>query len=125
TIPNDPTNLSAGYHPVLYVGSNSGVYQSLDAGKTWTLFPTTTFGAVAEGGNLPHAAVTDLDLSLGNIDVATGRPDLAGPYDPFVASPSDPDVLLATTYGRGSFAINLAPLLFPSTVKLGPTNASG
>ena len=71
-----------GYHPVLYVGSNSGVYQSLDDGQTWTLFPDTTYGAVAEGGNLPHVAVTDLSLSLGNIDANTGMPNLAGPYDP-------------------------------------------
>ena len=95
------------------------MYQSLDDGLTWTLFPSTTFGAVAQGGNLPHVAVTDLDLSLGNIDTNTGMPNLAGPYDPNspTATP-DPDVLLATTYGRGSFAINLAPLVFPSTVQV-------
>ena len=37
----------------------------------------------------------------------------------------DPDVLLASTYGRGSFAINLAPLVFPSTVRLDPKSISG
>ena len=58
------------------------MYQSIDDGLTWSLFPSTTFGAVAQGGNLPHAAVTDLDLSLGNIDIHTGMPNLAGPYDP-------------------------------------------
>ena len=62
--------------------ANSGVYQSLDDGQTWTLFPDTTYGAVAEGGNLPHVSVTSLSLSLGNIDPNTGMPDLAGPYNP-------------------------------------------
>ncbi len=128
TIPNDPEDPSKGYHPVLYVGADSGVYQSIDGGQTWSLFPNTTFGAVTNGGNLPHVSVTDLDLSLGNIDPNTGMPNLAGPYNPENGTPTtapDPDLLLATTYGRGSFAINLAPLLFPSTVELDPSSVSG
>src|SRR5262249_48882693 len=117
TIPNNSANPAAGYHPVLYVGSNSGVYQSLDNGTSWSLFPTTSFGAVANGGNLPHVSVTDLDLALGNVDKNTGMPNLAGPYDPnSPGAAADPDVLLATTFGRGSFGINLAPILFPSSV---------
>ena len=60
--PIDPERPPRGYHPVLYVRCcNSGVYQSTDDGQTWTLFPDTTFGAVAEGGDLPHVSVTDLD----------------------------------------------------------------
>ena len=78
-IANDP---STGYHPVLYVGSNSGVYQSLDDGQTWTLFPDTTYGAVTEGGYLPHVAVTDLSLSLGNIDPNTGMPNTGRSVQP-------------------------------------------
>src|SRR5262249_2260964 len=124
-IPNNPADLTKGFHPVLYVGGNSGVYQSIDNGTTWALFPSTTFGAVADGGNLPHASVTDLDLSLGNIDTNTGMPNQAGPYDPKNGTPTttpDPDVLLASTYGRSSFAINLAPLVFPSTVQIAPAD---
>ena len=41
-IPNDPKDPTKGYHPVLYVGANSGVFQSLDQGKTWTFFPSTS-----------------------------------------------------------------------------------
>ena len=37
-IPNNP-DLSPGYHPVLYVAANSGVYMSTDNGQTWTLYP--------------------------------------------------------------------------------------
>jgi subtilisin-like proprotein convertase family protein len=83
TIPNDPANLSLGYHPVLYVAANSGVYMSTDNGTTWTLFPDTTYGAEAEGGNLPHVDVSDLSLSQGNVATATGMPALAGPYQTF------------------------------------------
>jgi hypothetical protein len=35
-------SLSEGYHPVLYVAANSGVYVSTDNGASWTLFPETT-----------------------------------------------------------------------------------
>ena len=33
--------------------------------------------------------------------------------------------MLATTFGRGAFAINMAPMLFPSTVELDPSSVSG
>jgi len=127
-IPNNPANPSAGYYPVLFVAANSGVYMSIDDGKAWTLFPDTNFGAVAEGGYLPHVDVTDLSLSIGNIDPNTGMPNLAGPYEPASGTPTtkpDPDLLLASTFGQGAFAINLAPMLFPSTVELDPSSVSG
>ena len=205
-IPNNPNNPAAGYHPALYVGAGnsfsdgSGVFQSLDNGVTWTLFPSMTYGAVAQGGDFPNAPVTDLDMSLGNIDANTGMPDQAGPYQTFVfsgtlvngsatvtgisgingvsAAPTlvvgdtiagtgipagttilsvsgssiklsanatatgsqtlaaanantapDPDVLLASTYGRGQFAINLPPLILqnPTTqnfVTVAPTTTT-
>ena len=125
TIPNNPDNLSLGYHPVLYVAGNSGVYMSTDNGTTWSLYPSTTFGAVAQGGDLPHADITDLSLSQGNIAVATGMPDLAGPFNPEHPNATpDPDLLLATTFGEGAFAINLAPMLFPTTVGLDPSDGT-
>ena len=165
---------------------------STDNGTTWTLYPDTTFGAVAEGGNLPHVNVTDLSLSQGNVAVATGMPALAGPYQTFgftgtlakgsdtvlgittltdlaagdyiagtgipagtkilsvnssagsitlsanatasglqsltaadTSAAADPDLLLAATYGEGEFAINLAPMLFPSSVQFDPSDSSG
>ena len=42
---------------------------------------------------------------------ATSTRPPAGPSP----QPGDPNVLLATTFGRGSFAIRLAPIVFPST----------
>jgi subtilisin-like proprotein convertase family protein len=126
TIPNNPANPSAGFHPVLFVGANSGVFMSIDNGQTWTPYPDTTFGAVIEGGNLPHVSVTSLSVSLGNIDPNTGMPDLAGPYNPTnPTSTPDPDLMLASTFGQGAFAINMAPMLFPSTVALDPGSVSG
>ena len=83
-IPNNPEDLTQGYHPVLYVAGNSGVYMSTDNGQTWSLYPETTYGAVAPGGDLPHVNVTSLSLSQGNVAVATGMPALAGPYQTFL-----------------------------------------
>ena len=109
---------------MLYVGGEGGVFRSLDNGQTWSLFPDTAPAAcstrpIANGGGLPVARVTDLDLSLGNIDPTTGQPDES----------TSPNVLLATTFGRGSFAIRLAPIVFPASVVLDPTlpapNGSG
>ena len=127
-IPINPSNLSEGYHPVLYVGGSSGVYQSLNNGTTWTFFPDTTYGALVEGGNLPHNAVTSLSTSLGDIDTNTGMPVLAGPYaqsttNRTTAAAADPDLLMATTYGQGAFAINLAPLILGNAVTVSPTTS--
>jgi subtilisin-like proprotein convertase family protein len=127
TIPNSATDpAGAGYHPALFVSANSGVFLSVDDGKTWSSFPSTTYGAVVDGGYLPHVNVTSLSPSLGNIDSNTGMPNLAGPLDPTnPTDAADPDLLLASTFGQGSFAINLAPILFPSSTALDPTSVSG
>ncbi len=55
---------------------------------------------------LPNVHITDLNLSIGNIDPTTGRA---------VAAPGDPNDLFATTFGRGTFAIRLAPIVFPNS----------
>jgi hypothetical protein len=119
-IPDDPnqiTNPPPGLvptHPILYVGGEGGVYRSLDGGQSWTPFPDTVIdGAQFEGGLLPNAHVTELNLAIGTITTSTGRPTVSG----------SPDVLLATTYGRGDFAIRVAPLIFPSSVR--PENNAG
>ncbi|QEH39304.1 Proprotein convertase P-domain protein (plasmid) [Aquisphaera giovannonii] len=126
-IPDDPTNPSGPVHPVLYASANSGVYRSIDKGVTWTFFPDQSLdGSSADGGYLPHANFSDLDVALGNIDPSTGRPNLAGPYDPTnPTGNADPDLLLATSYGNGSFGIRLAPLVFPGTVAVDPSNVNG
>jgi len=111
-IPNDPSNPAAGTHPVLYVSGNAGVYRSVDNGVTWTEFPNQSFdNAPTDGGYLPNVQVNDLTMSLGQIDPTTGRPN---------AKPGDPNVLLASTFGRGQFMIRLAPLVFPTTLALDP-----
>ncbi|MBX3401226.1 MAG: hypothetical protein KF873_21035 [Gemmataceae bacterium] len=98
-IPDDPANPAGPTHPVLYVGGDAGVYRSRDKGQTWNYFPSVTEdGAAVDGGYLPNVQITDLDLSLGNVDPATGlhNQGLGGL-----------NLLMATTYGRGQFAIRL------------------
>jgi len=127
-IPNasdDPAG--AGLHPVLYVGGDTGVFRSLDNGATWTIFPDQSIdGSTVQGGHLPRVSVRDLDLSLGNINTVTGMPNLAGPHDPSapVATP-DPNLLLATTHGRGQFAIKMAPLILPGASKINSADTTG
>lgn len=115
-IPTTPVPLNGPpTHPVLYVSGESGVYRSLDNGATWALFPNIDFDAAPlEGGALPNVHVSDLNLALGNIDPTTGRP---------VAKPGDPNNLFASTFGRGTFTIRLAPIVFPNTVSQ-PSNIS-
>ena len=106
-IPNTTAN-PAVTHPALYVAGEGGVYRSTDDGQSWVLFPGTVPASPTPpgiGGGLPNAHVTDLDLALGNISPTTGRPDVS----------TGPNLLVASTYGRGSFAIRLAPIVFPNT----------
>ncbi|HEX3150933.1 MAG TPA: proprotein convertase P-domain-containing protein [Gemmataceae bacterium] len=89
--------------PVLYVGGDAGVFRSTrnptDPTKTqWIRYPAVGANkASSEGGGLPVVKVTDLDLATGNVDPNSGRVIPAG----------SPDMLLATTLGRGSWSINL------------------
>ncbi len=104
-------------HPVLYVAGTGGVFRSLDNGQTWTLFPSTAFDtAPVDGGYLPSVQVTSLTLNLGPINPATGRAEQSTNGQPSVQP-----VLMATTFGRGNFAIGLAPDVFNNTLKLDPT----
>ncbi len=100
-------------HPALYVAGYGGVFRSLDNGQTWTAFPNQAFdGSPVDGGYLPNVEVNSLSLNLGAINPATGRAQqVAG----------DPEVLLATTFGRGDFAIRLAPDVFPTSIALDST----
>jgi subtilisin-like proprotein convertase family protein len=109
-IPTTPAPLNGPpTHPVLYVSGESGVYRSLDNGQTWALFPNIAFDAAPrDGGVLPNVHVSDLNLALGDVDPTTGRP---------VAKPGDPNNLFASTFGRGTFTIRLAPIVFPNTAQ--------
>ena len=104
-IPEDPTVAGSPTHPILYAGGDGGVFRSLDNGTTWTPFPDQTINnAPRDMGNLTTARITDLDFALGSIDPTTGRPIVS----------TGPSILTASTYGRGSYAIRLAPLVFPN-----------
>ena len=130
-IPNNPTSTPSNptdeklTHPVLYVGGNAGVYRSLNDGQNWRRFPEpgdpnvelgTTPIPPGIGGGLPNARVTDLDLTLGNIDPTNGRP---------IAQPGDPILLSAFTFGRGAFTIRLAPQIAVETVRFADGSDSG
>lgn len=112
-IPTDPSNPNSPTFPVLYAAGNAGVYRSIDAlsatGPTWSYFPTGatitdstgTNATIPTGGYLPNVMVTSLSLSLGNIEKSTGLPDQSG----------GPNLLFASTWGRGSFGIRLGDVL--------------
>ncbi len=117
-IPNDPTNPTGPTHPVLYVGADSGVYRSLDQGQTWTLFPNQavdgTPSTVGDGGLLPSVQVNDLDLALGNVNQTTGEPKVS----------TGSDLLVASTDGRGSYGIRVAPLVLNLGLQGGGTQTA-
>jgi DNA-binding beta-propeller fold protein YncE/subtilisin-like proprotein convertase family protein len=117
-IPDDPANPNGPTHPMLYVGGEGGVFRSTDNGSTWILFPSldpnalnpTAAAAYGDGGGLPNALVTSLNLSIGQINPTNGRADIS----------TGPNVLLASTFGRGDFTIRLAPDVFASSLGLDP-----
>ena len=114
SVPDNPALSNSPTHPVLYVAGDSGVYRSIDKGQTWRLFPNqATDGSVsADGGLLPTVPVTDLDMSLGNIDPTTGQPQMTiKDAQGTVTTKLGSDLLVATTFGRGSYAIRVAPLV--------------
>jgi subtilisin-like proprotein convertase family protein len=110
-IPIDPANPGLGFFPVLYVGGDGGVYRSVDRGASWQVYPTGTSYtfldpatglpstvALPDGGYLPAVQVTQLTLSQGNIDPATGQP---------LQNTGGLNMLTAATYGRGTWVIRL------------------
>ena len=82
--------------PRLYVGGDAGVFRSLDGGTTWSRYPVAS-GTTVDGGGLPVVRVVDLDLAIGNIQQTTGLPNAT----------ASPDMLVATTMGRGMWSIRL------------------
>jgi subtilisin-like proprotein convertase family protein len=126
-IPNAAGGPTVGTHPMLYVGGEGGVYRSTDFGASWDFFPNVTQIAtttpplapgsvvgpaeVAQGqvSNLPVAHVSSLSLALGDIDPTTGQPKVTG---------NSQDLLLATTFGQGQFAIRLAPVVVTNAIPI-------
>jgi subtilisin-like proprotein convertase family protein len=117
-IPNSLSQPNGPTHPVLYVGGEGGVYRSMDGGQTWVPFPNGNTNGTptppGTGGGLPDSHISDLLASTGNIDPSTGRA---------VAAPGDPNVLMASTYGTGMYAIRLAPIVLtdPAVLHLDTT----
>jgi subtilisin-like proprotein convertase family protein len=121
----NPNTTGGGVHPTLYVGGEGGVYRSLNvdnvSGVHWTVFPNVANdGSLIDGGYLPMAHVTDLHISAGNINPTTGKPFQS----------TGPNILVATTYGRGTFAIRLVnnsfnPVSGPIVASLLPTQPVG
>jgi subtilisin-like proprotein convertase family protein len=104
--------------PTLYAGGSAGVFRSTDGGISWTIFPNVANdGAIQDGGFLPNARITKLDLVLGNIDPTTGLPN----------QPDGPNMLVATTYGNGMFAIRLPgnQIPGPHVTAFSPTTVNG
>ena len=79
------------------------MFRSTNGGTGWVLFPAMANGATAEGGYLPTVKVTDLDLVYGALN-PTGVPDQT----------TARNVLVASTYGRGLYAIRLDPSAVPA-----------
>ena len=94
-----PNASGTGTHPVLYVGGDGGVVTSTNLGANWTIYPTlsTANTATQTGGFMPELRVTDLKLMLGNVNPTTGVAD----------SSSGLNTLVASTLGRGDFAIRI------------------
>jgi subtilisin-like proprotein convertase family protein len=98
-----PNTTGGGVHPALYVGGEGGVFRSMNVdnfkgGVIWTVFPNVANdGAAVDGGYLPMSHVTDLHIAAGNINPTTGLPNQS----------TGPNMLVATTFGRGEFAIRL------------------
>jgi hypothetical protein len=78
-LPDEPVNVileDPTDENILYAGGLRGVYVSADRGKTWAYL----------GNNLPAAAVADLEIHEGKMD------------------------LVVATHGRGIYKINLRPI---------------
>ena len=109
----------------------AGPYQTLTFSGTLTSGSATVTGIVdigeltvgdyVAGTGIPSGTTilaintTSDSITLSADATATGEQSLAA-ADP--TATADPDLLLAATYGEGEFAINLAPMLFPTTVGL-------
>jgi subtilisin-like proprotein convertase family protein len=98
-IPDNLSNPTGPTHPVLYVGGDGGVVVSTNLGTNWSMFPNLniTGAGTQTGGYLPELRVTDLKFVLGNANPVTGIAD----------SSSGLNTLVASTYGRGDFAIRI------------------
>ena len=105
--------------PILFAAGDGGVFRSTDNGTTWARYGA---GSGFAGGGMPVVKVSDIDLALGNVVQGTGRTDSTG----------SPDMLVATTLGRGMWTLALGkpagvtgPKIVPAKVTpLNPVSGS-
>jgi large repetitive protein len=76
----------------------------------------TTDNAPAPGGYLPNVEISDLDLSTGNVDPTTGIP---------LSNATANNILMASTFGDGAYAIRLAPIVTLDDAGNTPPGVSG
>ena len=79
---------------------------------------TVTGDGIPAGTTIVSVNTFGQSIILSSDATATGSATLAA-ADPTVTP--DPDLLLATTWGRGQFAIDLPPLIVGNTVDISPT----
>ncbi|QEL17919.1 proprotein convertase P-domain-containing protein [Limnoglobus roseus] len=110
-IPDASATAPSATFPVLYAGGYGGVFRSLDRGQTWEIYPKASSYsytdpstglpasiAIPDAGYFPSTLVTQLTLSQGNIDPASGQP---------IQQTGGLNMLTAATYGRGTWSIRL------------------
>ena len=97
--------------------TGTGVPANTEIQSVNSVTDTITLTAFATAGGLQNlsAATTSPTITLSTGATATGEQslDVADP-----TATADPDLLMATTYGEGEFAIDLAPMLFPTSVQV-------
>ena len=105
----DPAQPTRRDPPVLYVGGEGGVYRSTRRRPDLGAVPQRPTSSTPPRRRRRRPAQRRTSPTSTWRWATSTRPP-AGP-----TSRPGPNVLLATTFGRGSFAIRLAPIVFPNT----------
>src|SRR5262249_34294004 len=116
-------NLAGPYQALVFSGtltSGSAIVTGINRLTKLAAGQTVTGTGIPAGTTIKSVDSSTSTITLSANATASGFLTLAAANAP--ATP-DPDVLLASTYGRGSFAINLPPLILTNSVSLAPTTS--